>query len=113
MITSNYISKKLCESRNLHSSLHDALPISWYSILRAENKYQEAKKVYNQTLLFGLLISLIITLTGLFGSESIVCLLGANQETFAMANTYLKVIMFLSLAFIFNILLLSFVCIVY
>ena len=82
---------------------------TWYSILRAENKYQEAKKVYNQTLLFGLLISLIITLTGLFGSESIVCLLGANQETFAMANTYLKVIMFLSSAFIFNNLLVAFV----
>lgn len=82
---------------------------TWYSILRAQNKHEEATKSYNQTLLFGALISFVIILLGLFGSESITKLVGANQETFTMTNTYIKVIMLFSPFFIFNNLLVAFI----
>lgn len=82
---------------------------TWYSILRAQNKQEEATKVYNHTLIFAGTLSLIIFLFGLFGSETIAQLLGANHATAEMTNTYLKVIMLFSPSFIFNNLLVAFI----
>ena len=48
-------------------------------------------------------------LGGLFFSGSLSRLLGANQNTFEMTNTYLRVMMLFSPAFIFNDIILCFV----
>jgi len=82
---------------------------TWYTILRAQDKQRKARDVFNQTLVFVGLISLVIILLGLFGSESIARLVGTNHETFAMTNTYLKVIMLFSPFFILNNMMVSFI----
>ena len=82
---------------------------TWYSILRAQNKHEEATKSYTQTLIFAGIISFLLVLVGLVGSGAITQLVGADQETFSMTNTYIKVIMLFSPFFIFNNMFVAFI----
>lgn len=82
---------------------------TWYSILRAQNKHEKAIESYTQTFILAVLISFVLVLLGLVGSGAITRLVGADQETFAMTNTYIKVIMLFSPFFILNNLLVAFI----
>lgn len=82
---------------------------TWYSILRAKNKHKEATKIFNQTIILGATLGLLFVLFGLFSSETITRFFGADQQTFAMAHTYTKVIMVFAPFFIFNHMLVAFI----
>ena len=80
-----------------------------FSILKSQNNQKGADTIFTNTVYMGIFFSIIFMLGGLFFSGSLARLLGANQNTFEMTNTYLRVMMLFSPAFIFNDIILCFV----
>ena len=80
-----------------------------FSILKSQNAGREADRMYTVTLYLSLLFSVFFVVTGLFFSGSLARLLGADQAVFSMTDTYLKVLLLFSPAFILNDVLLCFV----
>lgn len=80
-----------------------------FSILKSQNNQKGADTIFTNTVYLGIFFSIIFILGGLFFSGSLARLLGANQNTFEMTNTYLRVMMLFSPAFIFNDIILCFV----
>ena len=80
-----------------------------YAILKAQGKIDLANKVFTQAMQFGLLLGVIYTIIGLFGSTFLCRLLGADEAIFALMNDYLKTIMCASPFFIMNNILIAFV----
>ena len=80
-----------------------------FSILKSQNNQKGADTIFTNTVYLGIFFSIIFMLGGLFFSGSLARLLGANQNTFEMTNTYLRVMMLFSPAFIFNDIILCFV----
>lgn len=80
-----------------------------FSILKSQNNQKGADTIFTNTVYLGIFFSLIFMLGGLFFSGSLARLLGADQNTFEMTNTYLRVMMLFSPAFIFNDIILCFV----
>ena len=80
-----------------------------FSILKSQNNQKGADTIFTNTVYLGIFFSIIFLLGGLFFSGSLARLLGANQNTFEMTNTYLRVMMLFSPAFIFNDIILCFV----
>lgn len=80
-----------------------------FSILKSQNNQKGADTIFTNTVYLGIFFSIIFMLGGLFFSGSLARLLGANQNTFEMTNTYLRVLMLFSPAFIFNDIILCFV----
>lgn len=73
-----------------------------YSIFRAQKKQHDADAVFTNTLYVTTIFSLIFVLCGIFLSPQITVLLGADSSVFPMTNTYLKMILLFSPAFILN-----------
>ena len=80
-----------------------------FSILKSQNNQKGADTIFTNTVYLGIFFSVIFMLGGLFFSGSLARLLGADQNTFEMTNTYLRVMMLFSPAFIFNDITLCFV----
>lgn len=80
-----------------------------FSILKSQNNQKGADTIFTNTVYLGIFFSIIFMLGGLFFSGSLARLLGANQNTLEMTNTYLRVMMLFSPAFIFNDIILCFV----
>lgn len=80
-----------------------------FSILTSQNNQKGADTIFTNTVYLGIFFSVIFMLGGLFFSGSLARLLGADQNTFEMTNTYLHVMMLFSPAFIFNDIILCFV----
>lgn len=80
-----------------------------YKILLSQNKGEQAKKVYSQTLLFSLIVGAIFLMIGLIGSEAIAQFSGADAQTFDSTSTYLRTILLFAPFFVLNNTLLSFV----
>lgn len=68
-----------------------------------------SKKIFTQSLIFGIFCAVVIFLSGLFFSGQISTLLGANSEIHSITNTYLKILMLFAPMFITNDILSSFV----
>ncbi|WP_434309316.1 MATE family efflux transporter [Hominifimenecus sp. rT4P-3] len=80
-----------------------------YSIQKGQKSSQSTNQLFVNTLYLGGLFAALFVLAGLFLSETITALLGADAEIFAMTNTYLKVILLFSPAFLCNDIILCFV----
>ena len=80
-----------------------------YSILRANNRNEEAQKVFTNTLILGFLISLLFVLVGLTLSKQITTLLGATGVVEEYASSYFRIFMSFAPLFIISEILLSFV----
>lgn len=80
-----------------------------FSILKSQNNQKGADTIFTNTVYLGIFFSVIFMLGGLFFSGSLARLLGADQNTFEMTNTYLHIMMLFSPAFIFNDIILCFV----
>ncbi len=80
-----------------------------YSIFKSQNKQEAANKVFTSAtkLTFG--IAFIFVLMGIFASENIVSLFGADEKVFQMTKTYLQVILLFAPMFMLNNLLLCFI----
>ncbi len=82
-----------------------------YSVLQGQGSSHthEAKLVFLHTLHMLVLFAALFVLLGIFCSEGITALLGANEEIFSMTKTYLQVILLFSPAFLLNEVLICFV----
>lgn len=82
---------------------------SRFAILEAQNKKDQADRVFASMVKFGLLISLVIGLIGFFGAGTLAGFLGADKDTFAYTKTYLATILTASPLFILNHIFVAFV----
>lgn len=73
-----------------------------YSIYKGQKQSDNQKSVFTNTVYIGACLSLVFFITGIFASESLANLLGANADTFMMTCTYLKVLLLFSPAFIMS-----------
>ena len=80
-----------------------------YSILKSQNKGQEANRTFTNTILFTLGLALIFFSIGIFLSGPITSLLGADEAIYQMSKTYLQVILLFAPMFMLNNILLCFV----
>ena len=79
-----------------------------YSIYKGQ-KNENAKITFTNSVYFALILAIIFVLTGVFFSEKISVLLGADKVLFPMTNIYMKVILIFSPAFLFNNVLINYV----
>ncbi len=80
-----------------------------FSIYKSQNDHKSADVLYTNTLYLGAICSVLFMAVGLFLSGQLATLLGADSAVFDMTNTYLKVLLLFSPAFILNDILLCFV----
>ena len=80
-----------------------------YTIFNAQKEKDLSNKIFTTTIYIAVIISIIYVFIGLFFSETITTLLGANREVFEMTHTYLKVSLLFSPAFILNNVLICFI----
>lgn len=80
-----------------------------YSVLKSQRKDGEADKIFTNVLFLSAAFAALFVLTGIFLSEPLTAALGANAGIFEMTNTYLKVLLLFSPAFLLNDVLICFV----
>lgn len=73
-----------------------------FSIALGENNKQRGSEIFMHTLFLGVVASIFFTLAGVFFSEEIVTILGADKEILPYATDYLKTILSFSFAFLMN-----------
>ena len=80
-----------------------------YSVLKSQRRDGEADKIFTNALFLSAAFAALFVLTGIFLSEPLTAALGANAGIFEMTNTYLKVLLLFSPAFLLNDVLICFV----
>lgn len=75
---------------------------SRFSILKSRNESNAADQVFTNGLMLVLLFASIFFFTGLFASQHLVTVLGADIQVFEVTNCYLKVLMLFAPAFLLN-----------
>ena len=80
-----------------------------YSIFRGQKQYQNASHAFTNAVIVASILAVIFMLLGIFFSDVITALLGADSEVFDMTKTYLRFIMLFSPAFMMNDILICFV----
>lgn len=80
-----------------------------FSILKASGEHKKANGVFTACFCFALAISVVLFICGLFFSENIARLLGADSQVLSMTQIYLKVMLLFSPLFMFNNLMTCFV----
>lgn len=80
-----------------------------YSVLKSQRRDGEADKIFTNVLYLSAAFAALFVLTGIFLSEPLTAALGANTGIFEMTNTYLKVLLLFSPAFLLNDVLICFV----
>lgn len=80
-----------------------------YSILKSRSEDNKAKQVFTNAVCLVVIFAALFLLAGLFFSEAIVKLLGADDTIFSMTNTYLRIMLLFAPAFLTNNLLQCFV----
>lgn len=73
-----------------------------YTIRKSQGNQKSADTAFTCAVCLALMFAALFLLMGLFGSEGIVKLLGADETVFGMTNTYLKMILVFSPAFLMN-----------
>lgn len=80
-----------------------------FSIFSSRNQRTETKRIFTETLLTGITFSIVFVILGLFFTEPIAYLLGADTKTFEMTFTYIRILFLFAPAFILNNMLNNFV----
>ena len=80
-----------------------------FSICKSRGEQNEINRIYTNTVYLGVLFSAAFFLLGLFFSNSLALLLGADKNVFQMTDIYLKWLLLFAPAFIFNDIFLCFV----
>ena len=80
-----------------------------YSVEKSRGNEEKASEAFSFTVISAILFSFLFLLTGIFLSEPITSLLGADSEIFGMTSVYIKILLLFSPAFIFNEVILCFV----
>ena len=80
-----------------------------YSIYKGQKDSRHSNRLFTNTIYSTAVLACIFVLIGLFLSEGISTLVGADSEVFAMTNTYIKVILLFAPVFMMNDVLICFV----
>ena len=80
-----------------------------YSVFLSRGQRKEADEVFTHTVCLAAVFSVIFLLTGAIFSGRLACILGADENTYAMTEIYIKVLLLFSPAFIFNDLFVCFI----
>lgn len=80
-----------------------------FSVMKNNRQDKIIDKIYTHTVYLSVFFSLLFVLTGMFLSEPLAVLLGADTNVLAMTNTYLRWLLLFAPAFIFNDVFLCFV----
>lgn len=80
-----------------------------FSVCKSQGKYGEVNQIYTNTVLLALLFSAAFALPGLFFSNQLAILLGADVSILRMTDIYLRWLLLFAPAFILNDVLLCFV----
>lgn len=73
-----------------------------YSIYMGQGKTKSASRIYSNTIYAMAVFSVIFVVLGIFFSDKLALMLGADPEIFGMTKTYLQVILLFAPAFIVN-----------
>ncbi len=73
-----------------------------YSIYRGLKEYKNADKSFSNTIYIMSVLAVIFVLTGMFFSDELTKLLGAEKDVFPMTKTYLQVILLFAPVFMTN-----------
>lgn len=79
-----------------------------YSMYKAQKNTKSSAEIFTNTILTGITLSLLFALIGIFFSEQISYLLGADHETIEYTNIYIKVLLLFSPLFILNNIMLAY-----
>ena len=80
-----------------------------YTIARNQKRFREANEIFTRTIFIAICFMLAFIAVGLWGSDAIASALGAKGEIHVMTETYLRVLLIYSPAFMFNDIFLAFV----
>lgn len=80
-----------------------------YSILVANGELNKANKLFTRIVIFGIIISVVFVVLGLFFSDQITYLLGARGQVLEYASNYFSIFMTFAPLFIVNEIFLTFV----
>ncbi len=80
-----------------------------FTILRSKEKYDDSKKTFANTLILGGMLSLGMTLIGVFFAEEFTRFLGADEAIFQTTKSYLQTVLLFSSFFIMNNIFVAFV----
>lgn len=80
-----------------------------FAIQKSQNKREAVNRIFTHTIRLAAIFAAVFVLLGLFLTETLVHLLGADEAVFAMTKTYLQVILLFAPAFLLNNVLLCFV----
>lgn len=80
-----------------------------YAIYKAQNNDRAANEIFTHAAVMGAAVGILFLAAGIVGSSALSRLLGGDQVTFGMTNTYLKTLMCFAPAFILNNVLVAFV----
>ncbi len=80
-----------------------------YSIFKGQKAYKKSNRLFTNAVYAAAILATVFMLIGLFLSEEVTILLGADSEIFTMTNMYLKVILLFAPAFMMNDILICFV----
>ena len=80
-----------------------------YTIQKSQQGHHQANAIFTYAFILGLVFAIVFVLMGLFFSDPLIRLLGADTAVYEMAKTYLQVILLFSPAFLLNNIILCFV----
>ena len=80
-----------------------------YTIQKSQQDHHQANAIFTYAFILGLVFAIVFVLMGLFFSDPLIRLLGADTAVYEMAKTYLQVILLFSPAFLLNNIILCFV----
>lgn len=79
-----------------------------FTVLKTQGNNYEAEEVFTHCTVAALVLGTLFAFCGIAASEEISLMLGANSDTFAMTNVYVKTIMCFAPFFILNTVLIAF-----
>ncbi len=82
---------------------------SKFSILHSQKRTSISNDFFTHSIIVGIFFSIIFVFAGLFFSETITSAVGAGSSVFNMTNTYMKIMLIFSPAFILNDILICFI----
>lgn len=80
-----------------------------FSILISQEKNKEADHYFSQAIVFGILVSIPFVIIGFFFPETVVKVLGANEEVLATSVAYLRTFIVFTPFFVLNQIMVTFV----
>ena len=80
-----------------------------YAVHKVRGEYEKGNNIFTSSVILGAVLSIFCVLIGNIFSNELVTLLGADEDTFQMAEVYLRILLTFAPFFIFNNIIIAFV----